>query len=389
MKISSLTINGIGGIKNLTMNFHEGFNVICGANGVGKTTILNIIADAFTGAKSVLKRNSQFDQGDYFISFGGVSGAEKKKTMQVKEFDPNSNDLGRSASEETPYVMIFNINRMLDYRGLDGVPKDQSLNKYQIGNTMAFGVKNDDLKGWFVNRYLFVDKEGSLSENQKENYYAAQDSFSLLDENIRFKTVDSASLDIKLESPRGDIYFEYLSAGYKTCIYIILGIIKELEFRFKDPYVRVVDFSGVILIDEIDLHLHPSWQAKLVQTLKKVFPNAQFIVTTHSPSVLQCLEKDEIIPLTIDAQGNVTIKPLNLGPYGLQGWTIEEILHDVMEMPTTSSMVFKSVMDDYDRAMNENDVERIKKNYSILCDMLHPESTLRRLLDIQIAGLEE
>ena len=51
MKIESLNISGIGGIKELKLGFHDGFNVICGANGVGKTTVLDIIADAFTSAK--------------------------------------------------------------------------------------------------------------------------------------------------------------------------------------------------------------------------------------------------------------------------------------------------------------------------------------------------
>ncbi|MFJ5476950.1 AAA family ATPase [Enterococcus faecium] len=62
------------------------------------------------------------------------------------------------------------------------------------------------------------------------------------------------------------------------------------------------------MIDEVDMHLHPAWQREIVRTLKETFPNAQFIITTHSPSVLQDLESDEIIPLEIDEKNNVKIK---------------------------------------------------------------------------------
>ena len=68
MKINSLTINGIGGIKHLDLKFNDKLNVICGANGIGKSTILNIIADAFNaGYSSKLKRNALCNNGDYLI----------------------------------------------------------------------------------------------------------------------------------------------------------------------------------------------------------------------------------------------------------------------------------------------------------------------------------
>lgn len=62
-------------------------------------------------------------------------------------------------------------------------------------------------------------------------------------------------------------------------------------------------------------------QARLIDTLKELFPAAQFIVTTHSPSILHTLSPKEIIPLGMDEDRNVHIKKLNLGEYGLKGWT--------------------------------------------------------------------
>ena len=80
---------------------------------------------------------------------------------------------------------------------------------------------------------------------------------------------------------------------------------------------------------------------------------------------------------------------MDLGQYGLQGWTIEEILHNVMDMPETTSKLFERVKHDFDEAMDAEDISKVKENYAILNQMLHPENPLRKLLEIQMIGMEE
>jgi hypothetical protein len=72
-------------------------------------------------------------------------------------------------------------------------------------------------------------------------------------------------------------------------------------------------------IDEIDLHLHPRWQARLVTALKAVFPKVQFVVTTHSPMVLPALTSEEVVLLDLDEQGNVTARTSDVSPMLLTG----------------------------------------------------------------------
>ena len=256
MKINNLTIDGVGGIRNLELSFNDGFNVICGANGIGKTTILNTVADAFSNSGELLKRNSMVAEGKYCIGYFDITGKEVVEEYKVKEFDPLTQDSGRYASDNSSFIMFFGINRIINYEVLNAIPKDTQTLYYNAARLLNKGVGIDNLKGWFVNRFLFEDKPNSLKDEQKYNFEIAKKAFGLLDETTTFYTVDSGSLDIKLSSNRGEIYFEYLSAGYKTCIYLVLGIIKEIEFRFKGPYIKADEFDGVILIDEIDLHLH-------------------------------------------------------------------------------------------------------------------------------------
>ena len=135
--------------------------------------------------------------------------------------------------------------------------------------------------------------------------------------------------------------------------------------------------------------MHPIWQAELVKALKIIFPKAQFILTTHSPSILQTLEKEEIIALAYDEDRNTCLKELNLGKYGLQGWTLEEILKNIMEMPTTTSKLYQDTLRKFDQAMNMENREEILKQYELLREMLHPDNPLRKLLSIQVSEWED
>jgi len=141
----------------------------------------------------------------------------------------------------------------------------------------------------------------------------------------------------------GEIYFEYLSSGSKSCLCLVLGLIKELEYRFNNPYISAREFAGVVVIDELDLHLHPDWQSKLIQLIKRIFPRAQFIGATHSPHMIQVADPKEIIALEADPSGKILRRDLPSGEFGFQGWTVEEILTDVMGMADTRSTKYREL----------------------------------------------
>ena len=343
MKIEKLDISGIGGIKQLSLTFNPRLNVICGENGVGKTTILNIIADAFVYNEKIIKRNAEVQEGKYIARF-----SEFTENRKVVDFLPHEKKESVTHLKDAKFVMNFQANREIKYSGLSAIPSDMQYADYQIGNQASLGISSKEIKGWFVNRCLFSKQEKGFTNAMKKNLEEAQKAFGILDGTTRFDYIDPHTNDIMLETTKGTVFFEYLSSGYKTCIYIILGILKEIEYRFKD--LSHSDFEGIILIDEVDMHLHPLWQAKLLKTLKSIFESAQIIVTTHSPSILQCIEKDEIIAIALDENGNTKLKELKLGEYGLQGWTLEEILKDVMGMPSTTSDVYASTIKAFDKA---------------------------------------
>lgn len=99
-------------------------------------------------------------------------------------------------------------------------------------------------------------------------------------------------------------------------IHYFTAMIAEIAYRcvVLNGYKRenaIKETNGIIMIDEIDLHLHPRWQRHVVSDLKKAFPKIQFVVTTHSPFIVQSIESNELINL--DKDSDVKLKDLTIG----------------------------------------------------------------------------
>lgn len=383
MKIEKMTIDNINGIKHLDLTFNKGLNLICGENGVGKTTILRSVAQCFLcGENNYIKKyynskngiiNVKFDNGD-------------TESFSIIDFDmEETNNL--NTSEEAIYIgdhiIYFPTFRTIEYHKLDALYPIDIKGDGNIHSLLALNTGiPENIKSWFINRFIFSQTNFSLDSFQLNNLDLSQKIFQLFDDKLSVKTV-TPDFELIINQDKNEIYFEMLSDGYKSCIFILLGLIKEIEYRF--PKINAKDFDGIIMIDEIDVHLHPQWQAKLVKVLKETFPKAQIIATTHSPSVLQNAKVEEIIPLYKGETGDVHIKELHLGEYGLQGWTLEEIMKDVMGMESTTSDLYVKVIKSFNQAMNDENQEEILKNYEILKKMLHPRNPMLQLLEIQVS----
>ena len=92
-----------------------------------------------------------------------------------------------------------------------------------------------------------------------------------------------------------------LSHGYQSTFAWIADLIGHVLLESRTE-VTTTEMEGLVLIDEIDLYLHPTWQARFIPALRRVFPHIQFIATTHSPVVLSTLAPHEVIRLTVDEQ---------------------------------------------------------------------------------------
>ncbi|MGB0931248.1 MAG: AAA family ATPase, partial [Chitinophagales bacterium] len=141
------------------------------------------------------------------------------------------------------------------------------------------------------------------------------------------KQVENTSLPIQVNQ---------MSAGEKGLLSLVADIVRRLILANSDME-NPLEGNGIVLIDEIDLHLHPKWQRNIVPKLRKIFPNIQFVVTTHSPVVLGAVSKDVFI-------GKENVRLIhNFKAYipssSPQGRTVNDILEEVMQTPKRDEQI--------------------------------------------------
>lgn len=112
---------------------------------------------------------------------------------------------------------------------------------------------------------------------------------------------------------------EQLSDGEKRLFMLFVDIARQLQVPNKNNHSDFATGEAIILIDEIDVHLHPKWQRLIVPALEKLFPDCQFIASTHSPFVIQATDRDKIIAV------DQYIKDISFDG----GNSIEDIVEDI------------------------------------------------------------
>lgn len=387
MKIKSIDIVGIGGFGSLKVDFDGHMNLISGPNGIGKTTLLECVAHAFTASSSnILRRNVSYQEGSFRAQIESDDQVFATEVV-VSEFLPNAYSNMQSLYNFSSKLLSLKVNRTLIYQPIDAVGKDAHKDLSSSYSEAKSGVNIHEVKNWFVNRYLYSAHSDALTEEQVSNFSLAKKSFSVLSPGFSFSRVMASSNEIMVNSPSGEIYYEYLSSGFKSCLSIIFGIIKDIEFRFKEPHMKAEDFDGIILVDELELHLHPEWQSKISKILVEIFPKVQFIASTHSPHILQNAKPNEIIALAFD-EARVYKRELPEGTYGFQGWTVEEILTDVMGMKGTRTEVYHEQITKFEQYIDAERYNEAQLVYEELDKLLHPDNYLRKLLRFQLASIK-
>lgn len=389
MKINSIDINNIGGINSLHLDFDKNFNLICGPNGIGKTTILECVAHTFTFHNTSILRRHVASTAGSFLSTVEINGTTQQISNTIVDFEPTSHtSFIQGLNNQSQYLLSLKVNRSFEYQQLDAIRRDNIKDINTSAQEAQHGINSYEIKGWFVNRYLYSVHQGALSTQQLNNFELAKSCFSILNQNFHFSHVDAGSNEIMIHTPNGVIYYEYLSSGFKSCLSIIFGIIKEIEYRFKNPTINAIDFDGIIVIDELELHLHPEWQGKIAEILLTVFPKAQFIASTHSPHIIQSAAPNQIIALGLN-EGSVHRREMSSGTYGYQGWTVEEVLTEVMGMRDTRTEAFHSAIENFEAAIQDEDTHRGQLAYATLDELLHPSNHLRKLLKLELATIQE
>lgn len=204
-------------------------------------------------------------------------------------------------------------------------------------------------------------------------------------QDFRFQTDEQTfNSYVEVKTDYGWVRINELGYGYQSLMVWVVDLAKKMFERYPNSLQPLAE-PAIVLVDEIDLHLHPEWQRKIISWLSKHFAATQFIVTAHSPLIIQ--SADNINVVLLKQSGNeVKIEQPNISTF--KGWTVEEILSDLMDLNNrTHSEAYLTLIHQFDEALDEDNYIKAKSAYDQLDKILHPTSPQRKLLRLQMTAL--
>lgn len=286
--IKKIHINNLFHLRNIDIpiaNKKAPHLIITGKNGSGKTVLLNAIADfldnisdnTILGVRKVGEKldisieHQQIDMMEINLDF--LNATELIYSYQNGDFIMAFYEAARKVKMDEPRnptkpvlanhapIRKTSTNQFLNFLSDLKIQEALARNENQINDA-------DEINKWFVDftgilHQIFQDNDLCLKFNYKDY------SFHILSHGKKFK-------------------FTELSDGYAAILDIVVDLI--LKMQSKNSLTRAYKKKGIVLIDEVETHLHLEMQKMIMPILTKVFPNIQFIVTTHSPFVLNSLE---------------------------------------------------------------------------------------------------
>jgi predicted ATP-binding protein involved in virulence len=306
-KVQRVKIQHIKCFEDVEIKFDPSGNtgLIIGTNGKGKSTILQLISLGLRGVsnvpftyswKEVVKKNHE--RGSFEID-----GLYDNNPIHLK-FEIDGKDDSITCNEGSDQLKSLRDTFMLLAYGVNRSYKLEETKPYKDIEPIAtlFGE----------NGYLKHIKISTTYEYVKQNFETIQALVNKVlekadgEDKVILTHYDSTSFYFKTPSnPKDAIPIEALSEGFKsTLVWLFDAIIRIVERG--GSLENAADVTGIILLDEIDLHLHPSWQRTILESVETLFPNIQFIVTSHSPFVVQSAKKECLIALETEKDsGNV------------------------------------------------------------------------------------
>lgn len=332
MNIKTLKIQNFKLFANKAFSFDPNMNVIIGNNATGKTSILEVlsytIGTVFLGFNGVKLRSLKNDEKRRIITDTGSIEVklpfriDVEHTLNEKIFkwyrDTHKKN-GASTTYKNAKTMINYVKELdqnirnneivnlplIAYYGTDRVNDKQNVAHKQEGSRLDGYYASLDpevVKKQFL--IWFRDYEDSVLKFDKDKalYQAFTESITSMVKDWTQIHYSWKANDMLGKHDDGTwTSFSMMSAGYKN----IIRITADIAYRAitLNPHLKenaVKETHGIVLIDEIDMHLHPKWQRTIIQDLKDTFPNIQFILTTHSPFIIQSLKSKELISLDVD-----------------------------------------------------------------------------------------
>lgn len=310
--ITDIYIEEVRHLKDIDIHIDENkpkHIVFTGKNGSGKTTILEKIKDYFVGTEISNNINNINLVKDYEEIERWMDTRDDKGEFSIKVKIYNRDVLYNYCTKGQFVFGYYEACRVGGFLNPEGVEKVKLKDRYFIletprSNFLKYMV---DLK----TQQSFAFSEGDQHVVDEIAAWFSRFTNSLrmlMDDNSVELKFDYKNYDFKIKQDNRQEYgFNELSDGYSSVLSIVLDLMMRMESKSSGKY----DMDGIVLIDEVENHLHIDLQKKIMKFLCGLFPNIQFVITTHSPFVLSSLSNSVIY----DLENRVKVEDLSSYSY--------------------------------------------------------------------------
>jgi len=368
MYIHRLTLERFRGAKSLPLELHNRLNVFVGMNGAGKSSILDATAILLSWLVNRIKHGGASGRPIAEADIpNGTSSALLKLLLNVfeKEFEWSlaKGRKGRGRRVRSSLELLSKLAALFQKRinATDGEVNLPLFAYYPVNRAVLdiplrirgrhsfdlLSAYDDSLTSGASFRTFFEwfrDREDLENENRRYvDDFVKPESFQFPDPQLEAVrnalgqfmpelsnlTVRRNPLRMEVEKKGERLTVNQLSDGEK-CLMAMIGDLARRLALANPMRANVLEGEGVILIDEIDLHLHPKWQRMVIPKLMAVFPNCQFLISTHSPHVITHVRPENLFLLSMTEEGLISLRPSES-----YGKTVERVLEDLMGLETT------------------------------------------------------
>ena len=380
MKLEQVEIENYRAIEKLDLSLDRDLTVFYGANGHGKTSVLSAIAAGLGSIPILLPDVSgvgfhntdmrgQWPLRVMLRTCDGIEwdrrklgprGKASRRMLKERMEEIIAADREEREPLDLPIVVFYDTDRaVLDVPHRRRNFKTEFPRYAALEGALAPRANFREFFKWFY----AMEYEELQEKNERRDWDYRLKELEAVRKAIERMTPGVSDprtklrplrFVVSLESETGkpeEVSLDQLSGGYR----IVLALAADLARRMVqgNPHLDApLESEAVVLIDEVDLHLHPSWQQRILVDLRRTFPNTQFIVSTHSPQVLTTVRPKHVIHLHRKNAHIVAGRP-SAPTYGAEAGSVLEAVMGVQERPAAEHNEFVKKLDEYMRLVDD------------------------------------
>ncbi|QXI15324.1 AAA family ATPase [Pseudomonas hamedanensis] len=416
MRLDRLHIQNFRCYEDATFDFQPGFNLVVGVNGSGKTSLLQAVASSFvefgqtfSHPEDLLTKESvrfvfnEFEKRTRFERVfplvleakGDLLGsngwdvhwlAADHRILDTRPSGKALDVINSVSSESTidlPLLGFYRANRRWKMLGVAAEyaarQRVSRLDGYSDWFDTVTNLK--DFETWLISKTLermqnVLDAGIGATPTEEDELAWVNRAIQIALPEARDLRYDLRSQTLLIQLEKTTFPFSELSDGQRGMVALFADIARRM--CILNPHMGkdvLKNTAGVIIIDELDIHLHPAWQRTIVPALRQAFPKVQFIAASHSPQIIGSLQPEEVIVLHNGESSHPRVT------YGLDSSSVlEEVMGVGQREPEIENLLSKlfSTLEDNDLEKAKSQLEALKKKAPDLPEFAGAEALIRR-----------